>query len=369
VPGLLIEGGGDPCLDEHFTEQQPERVLADWVTRLQAAGIRRIDGPVLVDGSLFVGPQRPPTYPQDHRNLQQWYSAPASAFAWLDNCIEVQVRPATTIGQPAEVLIRPNSPRIQIVNKSRTVAKVAKPMLLVTRAHHANQLTVSGDYDRPTAWFPMAIDLDADLLHADHFCQLLRQAGLAVPERSERGLLSEQPQAQVLIDHSSALAPALTILNQRSLNLYGEQLLRLVAIARGLPGSVDQGCQAVADTLAEVGFELAGLSLLDGSGLSYENRASARAVCELLRGMLAQAEGPLYRSTLKELQQDGVTLQVKTGTLAVARSLAGYFDRNGRTYAFAILIERVEEKGVWLSKAKTACDSILSALLRIAADS
>ena len=40
--------------------------------------------------------------PQDQDNQQRWYSAPASAFAWNDNCIEVRVVP-TRVGERASI--------------------------------------------------------------------------------------------------------------------------------------------------------------------------------------------------------------------------------------------------------------------------
>ncbi|MFW5845426.1 MAG: D-alanyl-D-alanine carboxypeptidase/D-alanyl-D-alanine-endopeptidase [Planctomycetota bacterium] len=363
APGLLIVGGGNPCLDEHFTDGEPERIFSDWIGQLQAAGIRSVDGPVLVDGSLFQGPERPLTYPQDHANLQKWYSAPASAFAWLDNCIEVQVRPGSP-GGPARVLIRPDSPRITVINKTSTVASQSRPRLIVSRAHHENRIIVSGSYAKPTAWFPLAIHADADLLHADHFCGRLLEAGITAPRMSQPGLLVEHPAAELLIEHSDPLLPAVDILNTRSLNVYGEQLLRLVAVARGAPGSIADGCRETNAVLREAGVAVDDLILLDGSGLSYDNRASARGVCRLLHRMHNHRHGSAYRASMKRMDTAGVTAHVKTGTLSVARCLAGYFDRGGERYAFAILVERERASGGWSAQARRAYTTILDALVR-----
>jgi serine-type D-Ala-D-Ala carboxypeptidase/endopeptidase (penicillin-binding protein 4) len=361
-PGLLMLGGGSPCLDEHFTDGQPELIFQDWIARLRALGISRINGPVLVDGSLFSGPAKPPTYPQDHSNQQKWYSAPASAFAWLDNCIEVQVRPAQP-GEAALVLLRPNSPRIPLRNTGKTVAKVSRPKLLTSRAHHSNQINVSGQYDRPTAWFPMAIHEQADLLHGDHFCYLLRASGIQAPRQCEAGLLTDHPDAQVLIDHRDPLGPAIHILNTRSQNFYGEQILRLLGVARAQEGSIDAGNRALQAILAEyLHLPADSFTVVDGSGLSYDNQASAVAVVQLLHGMAGSQHAGEYRASLKDYKLGKRQAQVKTGTLRVARCLAGYFQVADQHYAFAILLNRGKASGAWLMPAKRGYEQILKAM-------
>lgn len=366
-PGLLIQGGGSPCLDEHFSNGQPEAIFDAWINALRARGLQRVDGPLLVDHSLFTGPISPPTYPQDHANQQQWYSAPAAAFAWLDNCIEVRVRPGP-LGAAALVDLRPASPRIEVINKTRTVGAVKRPRLLVQRAHHSNTITVSGAYATTTAWFPMAIHEQPNLLHADHFRSRLIAAGIPVAATiSASGLLQDHPTAVLLHEQRDPLLPALAILNQRSLNVYGEQILRLIGAQRHGSGSISAGNRAVEEVLQrECGLDPATFAIFDGSGLSYDNRASAEATCKLLRTM---AEGPhahAYHASLKtmEVGHPPQTVHCKTGTLAVARCLAGYFDQGPRRFAFAILLNRDRgARGNWSSQAKRAYLRILAAMI------
>lgn len=340
IAGLGIIGGGDPCLDEHFAEGgDPDRFFAGWAATLKAAGIRRIAGDVVVDTRLFDGPIRPATYPSDAANLQRWYSAPASAFAWADNCIEVRVLP-TAIGQSAEVQVRPQSPRIQVANATRTVAS-AKGDLVVARAADGNALTVSGTYSQPTAWFALSIHSDPDLLAADHLVGHLRRAGIAVDGQVRLGAVDEA--APVLVEEVHELLPALTILNQRSQNFYGEQILRIIGARKLGEGSVASGTRAVLASLRRiVGEDAATIELLDGSGLSYGNEAPAGVMVRLLAVMERSRFGADWIATLKEYDPvAGRQSHVKTGTLNVAVCLAGYIDGpTGGRHAFTILLDR-----------------------------
>ncbi|MBA3707964.1 MAG: D-alanyl-D-alanine carboxypeptidase/D-alanyl-D-alanine-endopeptidase, partial [Planctomycetes bacterium] len=267
VPGLGIIGGGDPCLDGHFYDDDPDQAFLQWATHCKRLGIVRVAGDIVVDARLFAGPIRPSTYPQDVENQQRWYSAPASAFAWNDNCIEVRVVP-TVPGHPADVQVRPHSARIQIRNLTRTTAGKGDSRFSVTRDGDQNIVTVSGTYAKATAWFPLAIATDPDLLAADHLKSLFERSGITVTGNVRLGSV-DAGAGPLLVDLRHDLVPALTLMNQHSQNFYAEQMLRLVGARRGGDGSIDSGRRAVLEILAgPLGTSASTLTLLDGSGLS-----------------------------------------------------------------------------------------------------
>ena len=102
-----------------------------------------------------------------------------------------------------------------------------------------------------------------------------------------------------------------------------------VALARGLPATFAGSAQAVSDAVAEAGLDTTGLSLVDASGLSGQDRAPARLLVDVLRavsdGTLPEAAGlpaglPVagYTGTLTDRTADGAgpgAVRAKTGTL------------------------------------------------------
>lgn len=129
-------------------------------------------------------------------------------------------------------------------------------------------------------------------------------------------------------------------------NHYAEQLLRTVGEAVTGESSDDGGVDAERLFLTRLGVPSPGLRLLDGSGLSRNNRVAAITVARLL-----VAEEPLLYSLLPRGGRDGTLadydfttalgrVRAKSGHLSNVSSLAGYVStlHHGRV-AFAFLID------------------------------
>ena len=345
LPGLGVIGSGDPCFDTHFHPDDPDAPFKAWAAALRARGVTRIAGDLVIDASAFSGPIRPTTYPADHENQQSWYSAPASAFAWNDNCIEVRVVP-TRPGEACTVVVRPRSSRIALRNLTRTVAGRGDTVLTIDRADDANAITVSGAYGRANDWFALATHSDPDLLAGDQLRAVLADAGIPLLGRVVIGAVPRD--ADTIASTSHPLGPAINILNQNSQNFYGEQILRVLGQRRRQEGSITAGCLAVQDILRQhLGQDLAGWTLLDGCGLSYGNQVCADFLIRLLAQMDASPVARDFRTSLKVEPVGKTTALLKSGTIAIARCYAGYVERsNGTRVAFAILLNRGQAKSM-----------------------
>ncbi len=360
LPGIGIVGGGDPCFDGHFYDDDPDQAFLQWANHCKDIGVTRIDGDVVVDNHLFAGPIRPATYPQDAENLQRWYSAPASAFAWNDNCIEVRILP-TVSGHPADVQTRPQCGLVPVRNLTRTVTGKGDSHTSITRDIAANTVTVSGTCAKPGAWFPLAIATDPDLLAGEHLKHLFEQAGIAISGSVRLGAVDLNA-GPLLVDLHHDLQPALTLMNQHSQNFYAEQMLRLVGAHHAGEGSIDAGRKSVTEILTKLlGKDADSIALLDGSGLSYENRASASTMARLLIAMARGPYGDLFPATLKSKDSGKARGAVKTGTHAMAYCLVGYIELpGGRRLVFAELLNRGTAKDIgWASKLRETLFKII----------
>src|SRR5262249_38725603 len=145
-------------------------------------------------------------------------------------------------------------------------------------------------------------------------------------------------------------------MTKRSQNLYASLLHKACGVDREGVGSWASGERALLDDLERRGVPRGGLRLLDGSGLSKENRLSASAVAHLLVSMDRDVlRGPVLYDALAVPGEEG-TLQkrfrdvpaaartrihAKTGTLGKSgvHAIAGYVDgvEKKRGFAFAFL--------------------------------
>jgi D-alanyl-D-alanine carboxypeptidase/D-alanyl-D-alanine-endopeptidase (penicillin-binding protein 4) len=139
-------------------------------------------------------------------------------------------------------------------------------------------------------------------------------------------------------------------------NMLAEALARQVAIARDLPASFEGGAQAVTAALTAAGVDIDGVTLVDGSGLSRDDRIPAGVLTAVVRGAadgsIKGASGLLsglpvagYDGTLADRGDADPatapgTVRAKTGTLLGVHALAGTaVTADGRLLAFAVVAD------------------------------
>ena len=132
-------------------------------------------------------------------------------------------------------------------------------------------------------------------------------------------------------------------------NFTAEMLLKAAAAEATGRGTTAAGVALERDLLADLGVPRRGLTPVDGSGLSYANRATAAALSLLLARVDDDPElGPHLRDALATAGVNGTLagrmrtgpaagrVQAKTGTLNDASALSGY----AGDCSFSILVQR-----------------------------
>jgi serine-type D-Ala-D-Ala carboxypeptidase/endopeptidase (penicillin-binding protein 4) len=178
------------------------------------------------------------------------------------------------------------------------------------------------------------------------FRKALVAAGISVGGAAERGRAALASTTLEVV-RSRTVSAIVRRMNKVSDNFYAEMLVKhLGARFRGA-GTTAEGCTVIRRELAARGVPLAGVRIVDGSGLSRLDRVTANA----LAGLLASAWGdpdirsPLFSSlaiagvdgTLEDRMRTGPAhgrVRAKTGTTSASSALSGYA---GRRYVFAVL--------------------------------
>jgi D-alanyl-D-alanine carboxypeptidase/D-alanyl-D-alanine-endopeptidase (penicillin-binding protein 4) len=184
------------------------------------------------------------------------------------------------------------------------------------------------------------------LAAAESFREALRAAGISVAGRTLVRKAADD--ALPLATTSSVpLAHVLRFMNRESDNFTAEILLKQLGTQLADQGTTYAGSAVVRQILAEQQIPLAGVRIVDGSGLSQLNRLTPVTLVALLR---KGYDDPLVREvlisslpvagrtgTLRRRMRGSVAagrVVAKTGTTREASALAGYVKRR---YAFAIL--------------------------------
>jgi D-alanyl-D-alanine carboxypeptidase/D-alanyl-D-alanine-endopeptidase (penicillin-binding protein 4) len=205
---------------------------------------------------------------------------------------------------------------------------------------------------------------------ATQFRLALRAAGVGVRGRAVMG--AADPVAMQLASIASApLSRIVAFMNRESDNFTAELLLKQLGAVDGGAGTSAAGAESVRRSLSEAAVPLAGVRIVDGSGLSPRNRLTATAVI----GMLVVAwNDPVLRSHfVRSLAVAGVngTLEdrlerppargavlAKTGTLRESSALSGYV--KGR-WAFAVIQNGRPVSQFWARRAQDRFASVLAA--------
>jgi D-alanyl-D-alanine carboxypeptidase/D-alanyl-D-alanine-endopeptidase (penicillin-binding protein 4) len=223
---------------------------------------------------------------------------------------------------------------------SRRTAPGWKPSFYINESPPLSALTV----DR--TWFHGHHSRVPALAAATLFEDALRTNGVTVsggPLVGKAGAEAE-PLAQVL---SPPLGQIVRFMDRASDNFTAELLLKQLAAYTGVTGTSAAGAVQVRGALATAGVPLAGVRLVDGSGLSPYDRLTTRAVVGVLRAAWDEPETrPAFISALAVAGTSGTlrdrlrsapargVVRAKTGTTSTASALSGFVRQR---YVFSVL--------------------------------
>jgi D-alanyl-D-alanine carboxypeptidase/D-alanyl-D-alanine-endopeptidase (penicillin-binding protein 4) len=333
IGDLYIKGNGDPFL---VTE-----VMEAMVAELIRRGLRRVKGDIVVDESYFEGPAR-----QTAIDNQRPYAAATAPTALNFNSVRVLVD-----RKPSGYEITLDAPNdyIEIVNKLKAVGRGVH-LKRVTKSGH-DAVIVSGGLPRKKRHFEKYVNVSYPALYlGSAFRTNLVENGVPVDggvrERQAAGtkLLLDAP--------SKPLRLIVDDMNRFSNNFVAEQLVKhLGALKSGEPGTTEKGIKLFNEYLSSLGIGPGSYSLVNGSGLSRDNRLSAKQLVAVL--LDAYRDNRIRDDYLSSLSIAGTKgtikgrhkgpllkgkLRGKTGTLNGVSTLTGYVPMaNGDVAIFAVL--------------------------------
>ena len=292
---LLIVGDGDPAFgDAKIHRRRGESITAvfeRWADALLAQGYPSIAGDILIDDSIFEDRRLHPSW--EPTDLANWYGAPVGGLNFNGNCVDITVSPAAQRDAPVLVSVQPQTSLIKIINRGKSGGK-GKPTLHHTYSTY--EYTIRGRCTKRWPFGPVSFP-DPGLLFADSLRIALVAKGVVVEGkilrrrlRQDNGTLPDT--FTVLARHRSRLAEVLGRIGKDSQNLFAECLLKRTGYAWAKRnahddprGSWESGRAAINDWIRTTRIGSAGLVVADGSGLSRDNRCTARQLAALMAWM------------------------------------------------------------------------------------
>ncbi len=126
---------------------------------------------------------------------------------------------------------------------------------------------------------------------------------------------------------------------KKSINLYGEALLKTIAFQKTSHGETDSGVSVVRKFWNERGIEPSALKIIDGCGLSPGNRVTTSALVAIMQYARDKSWFSSFYYDLPEING----IKMKDGYINGVRSYTGYIkDHNGNEYTFSFIINNFD---------------------------
>ncbi len=349
---LYIRGGGDPCLGSgRVAGSLPwvEQIRA-WADAVEKLGIRKIEGRVLGDAGLWEKALAPPSWSWE--DLGNYYGAGASALSFHENRYRLVFKPGKKAGDAAAICrTDPPLPHLSIRNEVKTGPAGSGDQACIYGSEFSWLQFVRGTVPAAVEEFAIqgAIPDPAETCAGLLAEELLRR-GIAVEGNMIAG---EGRRVPFHTTFSPTVQEIVHWTNRESVNLYAEHLLKHMGMHSFKEGSTEAGIRAVMTFWESQGIDLSGFQMVDGSGLSRKNLATAKCLVELL---LKMREAIFFGAFVESLPEPEKGIRAKSGSMSLMKGYAGY---TGDT-AFAVLVNQCKDR-------KALQEGVRSALFKIGA--
>ena len=123
-------------------------------------------------------------------------------------------------------------------------------------------------------------------------------------------------------------------LNQKSINLFAEQLLKTIAWRSGKAVTTTNGIEVLKAFWAAKGIDPNTINIFDGSGLSPQDRVTTNTMANILASAKTKSWFTAFYDSLPVYND----LKMKSGSINSVLNYAGYQTYNGQSLCFAIMV-------------------------------
>lgn len=359
---LYLKGGGDPS----FVSEN----MWFLVNQFERAQIKKIKGSIVVDDSLFDNVRFDESR-QDNR-VDRAYDAPVGAMSFNWNSINIFVRPDPASKKP-KVFLDPDVGLFTVDNRAHQT-EAEKTDIFVERK--GSQIIISGAIGKKSKEFVAYKNVeDPNDWSGRNLKFFLKQRGIIVEGGVRAGIMPKS--AKMVSEYESKpIEGILADMNKFSNNYVAEMLTKNISLNSdddSAVGNLKRGMTKINDYLAKIKLNKEQYYLVNPSGLTRENKMSARAMTQLLE--FIHKDFKIFPEFLVSLPISGVDgtlkkrmknapaerwVRAKTGYLTNVVSLAGYAGRiDGQVFQFTFIFNGTADE----TRIRNFFDKILNTLI------
>jgi D-alanyl-D-alanine carboxypeptidase/D-alanyl-D-alanine-endopeptidase (penicillin-binding protein 4) len=343
---ILIIGSGDPTLGSwRYNGTKGDDILDKWVSDIKKMKIKKVQGGVW--GHFIKGEWSMSLIPDGWiwQDIGNYYGAGSDVLNWHENQYDMTLRPGKVAGD--SVTLVATDPKLYDVHldleELTTGAKGSGDNAYIylppgadwgyvkgTIPTGVNTFTISGSIPRPTYQLGRSLT------------EKLQSLGIDVTTSNmQDGQVTFSPSEPTTI--SSHVSPPLDSIVywflKKSINLYGEALIKTMALKKTGAASTEKGVELLRNFWSERGIDKGALQIMDGSGLSPQNRVTTDAQVKALQYARTKPWFNAFYHAMPEYNG----MKMKSGSIGGARAYAGYHTaKDGTQYVFSIIVNNYD---------------------------
>lgn len=340
---LFISSNGDPTLGSwRYEAYKPESFKQKFMEAIKKSGITKISGDLIIDDSYFDHQTIPGGWPWD--DLGNYYGAGVWGVNWRENQFDININGTDfkSFSYPLEGVKWLNDLKAGGSSDQSLIftAPHSDVALINGTLPSGKTVTVSGSTPNP----PLQLGVEVK--------QWLKESGIEfsgkVITNSQLEIEGKQPLAApktniILTYQSPTLDKIIFWFLRKSVNLYGETLIKTLGKEKKGNPSFKSGVAYLKEFWKSKGINANMINFADGSGLSPQNYASAKAEVQAL---LYAKKQPWFESYYDGFPTQDNGMKMKSGTMRDTKSYAGYHtSKDGKKYVFSIIINNYQGSG------------------------
>ncbi|MEP7110022.1 MAG: D-alanyl-D-alanine carboxypeptidase/D-alanyl-D-alanine-endopeptidase [Ferruginibacter sp.] len=346
---LFVTGRGDPTSgSDRWSTTTEQVVLKKILNILHKNKIQSVAGGLVCEDSHFTNEPLPGGWVWE--DIGNYYGAGAWGFNWRENQFDVTFRTGKTREDSTEI-VSTKPPSLMADYAFANFVKTGERgsgdnAYLYSSPFHKNIIargtvpvsengfTISGSMPDPPGIFIKRLK------------EYLKENGITVTgtawSNSEH-LVNKQPAWMPARHLDSILSPPLDSINywflKKSVNLFGEAFVKMIAYQMSGSGSTDSGIAIIKEYWSKNGIEKSELKMIDGSGLSPANRITTHSLVTVMQYAKKRAWFPSFYNALPVM--NGISM--KDGYIGGVRSYTGYLkSKKGEEYTFAFIVNNFD---------------------------
>jgi D-alanyl-D-alanine carboxypeptidase/D-alanyl-D-alanine-endopeptidase (penicillin-binding protein 4) len=335
---IIVRGCYDPTFGSWRYEKTKDTAIFNFIVKeLQSRGITGIQKVIVYKPDIELPPGG-----WINEDIGNYYGAAAYLLNWKENQYDLNFIPGNHVGDFASIDTSLYFDSLEMINACKTGPPGSGDNAYISFVPGTSYRIVQGTVPAGVRIFSIS---GADPLPGKTFtlaCQnYLANSKLFIGEKDNFISASPSTIEPILKDNflfsyqSPSLDSIVYWFLQRSINLYGEALLKTFAYEKRKSGSTDTGVAIIKSFWKGRGLDPDELNIKDGSGLSPQNRVTTHAQVEVLKYAAKQSWFPYFFAALPEINH----MKIKSGTISDVKGFCGYHTAgDGTQYIFSFLV-------------------------------